>query len=108
MSKNLTLDDLDALSALRLLTRDFGELPAPSVDVSPLFPRRLRLLFHDTLSDFEAWREALGIAADDVDYHEQDEGRTLVLQAATKHAGALVELTAFGDVYATGVHGGAA
>ncbi|MGW1238339.1 hypothetical protein [Streptomyces bobili] len=93
---------LDALAvplrALRLLAVDFGHLPAPNVLVSTVYPNRLELTFHNSLTDFEVWREALGICTNDVSYREQSIGRTRVLKTVTGYAGAELELTGFGDV----------
>lgn len=98
----MTLDDLAVpLRALRLLAVDFPHLPAPDVDVSPLYPERLRLSFHDTtgesLAAFEQWRTALRIAPDAVDSRTQSDGQTRVLAAEGSFAGAVVVLTAFAD-----------
>ncbi|MGW2326386.1 hypothetical protein ACWC5C_11525 [Streptomyces sp. NPDC001700] len=99
MNEGLTLDDLAVpLRVLRLLTTDFGHLPAPEIHVSTIYPDRLELRFHDDLSGFETWRDALGIAPDHVDYREQSSGRTRVLKASTDYAGAELELTGFSDV----------
>ncbi|MGW0833418.1 hypothetical protein [Streptomyces prunicolor] len=107
MSGTLTLDGLTvALRALRLLTLDFGHLPAPTVDVSTVFPDRLCLSFHDGLSDFEVWRSALGIDPGTVVYREQS-GGTRVLKASGVFAGAVVELTGFGDVHGAAEAGAA-
>lgn len=101
MSEGLTLDDLAVpLRALRLLAADFGHLPAPSVEVSTIYPGRLKLTFFDDLSGFEAWRDALGIAPDAVTYREQSDGRTRVLKATAERAGAGVDLVGYGDVTA--------
>ncbi|MPY61514.1 hypothetical protein [Streptomyces spongiae] len=100
MSEGLTLDDLSvSLRALRLLAADFGHLPAPMVDVSTVYPDRLRLAFHYGLADFEAWREALGIAVDAVDHGTQGVGgRTRVLRVSVEYVGALVDLVAYADM----------
>ncbi|MFF4909740.1 hypothetical protein ACFY2T_33325 [Streptomyces sp. NPDC001260] len=99
MSEGLTLDDLAVpLRALRLLAVDFGHLSAPSVHVSPLYPNRLELSFHDDLSGFEAWREALGIAPDAVTHGTQSNGGTRVLTTTADFAGAVVELTGFAKI----------
>ncbi|MFI5548840.1 hypothetical protein [Streptomyces sp. NPDC051738] len=100
MNEGLTLDDLSMpLRALRLLAADFGHLPAPMLDVSTIFPDRLRLSFHYGLADFEAWREALGIAPDAVEHGTQgpDDG-TRVLKASAEYAGAVLELVAYADI----------
>jgi hypothetical protein len=101
VSETQTLDDLTApLRVLRLLAVDFGHLPAPDVQVSPIYPERLELRLHDDLNGFEAWREAVGIAPDDVVYREQSDGRTRVLKASTVYAGAEVVLFGYGTVTA--------
>ncbi|MEV5437224.1 hypothetical protein AB0K80_14585 [Streptomyces sp. NPDC052682] len=109
MSEDLMLNGLAVpLRALRLLAVDFGHLPAPDVQVSPLCPHRLELRFHSGLPDFEVWREALGICPDAVVYREQSEGRTRVLKASADFAGAVLELTGYSDVWTPEPVGGAA
>jgi hypothetical protein len=99
MSEGLTLDDLAVpLRALRLLAVDFGHLAAPTVHVSPIYPGRLDLTFHDDLAGFDAWCEALGIAADAVTHRTQSAGRTRVLTATMHFGGAVVELTGFAEI----------
>ncbi|MFI9648826.1 hypothetical protein ACIHAA_21290 [Streptomyces sp. NPDC052040] len=100
MSRDLALNDLAApLRALHLLAGDFGHLPAPMVDVNDIFPDRLKLSFHDGLSQFEAWREALGVDFGAVAYGTQGEGdRTCALKMSTVYAGAVLELVAYADV----------
>jgi hypothetical protein len=108
MSANLTLDSLTLpLRALRVLAVDFGHLPAPDVQVSTIYPDRLRLRFHDGLSAFEAWRAALGVDPDAVRYGEQSDGRTCVLTTTAEFAGAVLELTGYGDVHAVAEAGAA-
>ncbi|WP_433340615.1 hypothetical protein [Streptomyces sp. CA-253872] len=83
-----------ALTALRLLALDHPELPAPSADVSTVFPDRLRLAFHENLADFEAWREALGLASEAVELRLW--GRVSgSLCGSVPYAGATVELIGF-------------
>lgn len=110
MSELLTLEGLSApLRVLRLLAADFGHLPAPTVNVSPIYPNRLELALHrDGLHGFEVWREALGIAPNAVDFSVQCDGRTGVLRTLTAHAGAELELVGYGDVCAPVPVGGAA
>ncbi|MGW3030214.1 hypothetical protein ACWDCB_03165 [Streptomyces sp. NPDC001178] len=102
MSEGLTLDDLSVpLRALRLLAVDFGHLAAPAVRVTTVFPDQLELSFHGDLAGFEAWREALDIASDAVEYDTQGEGgRTCVLHASIEYTGAALELVGYGDVIA--------
>lgn len=109
MNERLTLDDLAVpLRALRLLAADFGHLPAPTVRVSPIYPDRLELSLHSGLPGFEAWREALGIAPEDVNHWLQDDGRTQVLRTTVAYAGAELELIGYGDIPAPVLVGGAA
>ncbi|MFT9476327.1 hypothetical protein [Streptomyces sp. Mo3] len=99
MNRGLTLENLAVpLRVLRLLATDFGHLAAPEIYISTIYPDRLELRFHDDLSGFETWRDALGIVPDDVDYHEQSDGRTRVLKASAAYAGAVLELIGYGDV----------
>ncbi|MFK0022471.1 hypothetical protein [Streptomyces sp. NPDC090798] len=101
MSENLTLDDLAVpLRVLRLLAVDFGDLPAPTVSISPIYPDRLELSLHSGLPGFEAWREALAIAPENVNYRVQSDGRTRVLRSTAAYAGAELELIGYGDVAA--------
>ncbi|MEU3856970.1 hypothetical protein AB0F03_06275 [Streptomyces sp. NPDC028722] len=102
----MTLDELTVpLRALRLLAVDFPHLPAPDVDVSPLYPEWLRLSFHDTscesLAAFEQWRTALRITPGAVDSCTQSDGRTRVLKADGLFAGAVIVLTAYAHEPAT-------
>ncbi|MEU9795434.1 hypothetical protein AB0E27_33505 [Streptomyces sparsogenes] len=99
MNEGLAFDDLAVpLRALRLLAADFGHLPAPTVSVSSIYPTRLELSFHSSLLDFEAWRDALGIAPDGVAYREHGDGRTRVLKASADYAGAALLLVGYGDI----------
>ncbi|MFF1812735.1 hypothetical protein ACFVXW_27115 [Streptomyces sp. NPDC058251] len=109
MSDVLTLDDLSVpLRALRLLTVDFGHLPAPTVGISHIYPDRLELALHSGLPGFEAWREALGVAPEEVTYRLQSDGRTRVLRTIIAYAGAELELVGYGDVPAPASVGAAA
>jgi len=99
MSEGLTLDDLSvSLRALRLLAVDFGHLPAPVVNVTDVYPNRLKLSFHDGLDAFESWREALGIAPAAVTHGTQNGARTRVLKTSVEYAGATLELTGFAEI----------
>ncbi|MFJ7302008.1 hypothetical protein [Streptomyces sp. NPDC099088] len=102
MSTILTLHGLAApLRALRLLAVDFPDLPAPVVDVSAVYPDRLSLSVHAMqggFTAFEAWRAALGIAQDAVEFHVQCNSRTGVLSARTEYGGADIELTGYTQV----------
>ncbi|MFJ9902023.1 hypothetical protein ACIRVK_03775 [Streptomyces sp. NPDC101152] len=109
MNDGLTLDGLAVpLRALRLLVVDFGHLPAPTVGISPIYPDRLELALHSGLTGFEAWREALGVAPEEVTYRLQSDGRTRVLRTTIAYAGAELELVGYGDVPAPASVGAAA
>jgi hypothetical protein len=98
VSGNLTLDDLTVpLRALRALAVEIPDLPAPTLEISTIWPKRLELSLYDDLAPFETWRVALGIAPDDVQFREQSNGRTWVLQAFGEFAGAELKLIAYGD-----------
>ncbi|MFC9386163.1 hypothetical protein [Streptomyces venezuelae] len=93
------LVDLSApLMALRLLAAEFGHLPTPTVEVSPIYPERLELTFHDDFAAFEAWREALNIAPESVVHRVQLGGQTNVLRVHATFAGAELQLTGFANV----------
>ncbi|MEU5104095.1 hypothetical protein AB0H07_17655 [Streptomyces sp. NPDC021354] len=95
----LSLRELNTpLLALRLLSVEHTELPAPSLSVSTIYPDRLDLSFHDDLSGFEAWREVLGVEPCNVEYGEQGDGQTRVLTAHADYAGAHIRLTGFGQI----------
>ncbi|MGW6462193.1 hypothetical protein ACWF94_40765, partial [Streptomyces sp. NPDC055078] len=90
---DLTLSGLSVpLRVLRLLAADFPGLPAPTVNVSTVFPERLELALHDDFAAFEAWRTALGIDPGAVSYGERGGCRTRVLSVTADYAGALVRL----------------
>ncbi|MFE7583108.1 hypothetical protein ACFU5Y_16345 [Streptomyces gardneri] len=95
----LTLSGLAApLTALVALDAKFSHLPAPCVGLSPTIPERLELSFHDDLGEFEVWREALNIAPSAVVHRVQQNGRTRVLKAHGRFAGADIELIGFTPV----------
>ncbi|BDH16220.1 hypothetical protein [Streptomyces hygroscopicus] len=94
-----TLSALNApLLLLRMFTAEYPHLPAPCLDVSTVYPDLLRLSFHDDLASFEAWREALGIAAESVCHHVQGDGRTRVLKAEADYAGAWLHLVGYAKI----------
>lgn len=84
------------LALLRLLAVDHPDLPAPDVQVSPIYPERLQLSVHDDFGTFEAWREALGIDPDTVERKLQSADTTVVLKASATIADASVELVGYG------------
>ncbi|MFG3038563.1 hypothetical protein ACGFYZ_16870 [Streptomyces sp. NPDC048330] len=94
-----TLADLSApLLALRLLAAEFGHLPAPTVEVSTIYPERLELTFHDDFAGFEAWREALNIAPESVVHRVQIGGKTGVLRVHGTFAGAEIMLIGYAEI----------
>ncbi|MFK0214951.1 hypothetical protein [Streptomyces sp. NPDC090298] len=94
-----TLADLSApLMTLRLLAAEFGHLPAPTVEVSTIYPERLEVSFHDDLTGFETWREALNIAPESVVHRVQAGGQTRVLRVHATFAGAALMLTGFAEI----------
>ncbi|MFE1926590.1 hypothetical protein ACFW91_29055 [Streptomyces asoensis] len=109
MSELLTLAGLSVpMRALRTLAAEYGDLPAPTVSVSTIYPERLELCLHKGLGAFEVWRVALGIGPEQVSFSELP-GSTWTLQAIAPYAGAEVELTAYGpslDRLRAGMQGG--
>ncbi|MFI8368569.1 hypothetical protein [Streptomyces sp. NPDC085466] len=87
-----------SLTALVALDAKFSHLPAPNVDLSPVFPARLCLSLHDDLGAFEAWREALNIDPATVVHRVQSGGGTRVLKVHGLFAGADIELVGFAPV----------
>ncbi|WP_327401335.1 hypothetical protein OG194_14890 [Streptomyces sp. NBC_01288] len=103
MNEDLTLSGLSGpLATLRLLAVDFPHLTAPVVEVSPIYPKVLRLSLHgmtcDSFGAFEQWRHALRIEPDSVDFHIQCDHRTAVLDGHGTYGGAEIELTAYATV----------
>ena len=93
----MTLTNLAApIAALCLLTTSRGtaSLPAPTVEVTPIYPEQLHLAFHDT-GGFEEWLDALGIDRADVTEAVQSGGTTRVRKAATAYAGADIQLVSY-------------
>ncbi|MEV7400132.1 hypothetical protein AB0N93_06940 [Streptomyces sp. NPDC091267] len=98
-----TLADLSRpLTLLRLIVSEHPGLAAPTVAVSPLYPERLTLSFHDDFPGFEAWRQALKIAPEDVSYRVQGGRRTGVLDVHAAYGGADIRLIGFADLPAAG------
>ncbi|MFJ9021642.1 hypothetical protein ACIRPU_16940 [Streptomyces sp. NPDC102259] len=96
MSERLTLAGLSVpMRALRTLAAEYGDLPAPAVSVSTIYPERLELSLHKGLGEFEVWRVALGINPDQVQFSKQP-GSTWTLKAFAPYVGAEIELIAYG------------
>ncbi|MDJ0463649.1 hypothetical protein [Streptomyces sp. H27-C3] len=94
-----TLQDLNGpLLLLRLFGAEYPHLPAAYLSVSTLYPDQLEMSFHDDLSGFEAWRDALSIASESVVHRVQGKGRTRVLQAEASFAGARLRLTGYAEI----------
>lgn len=97
MRELLTLADLSVpLRALRTLAAEYGDLPTPTVGITPIYPERLDLSLHNGLGEFEVWRKALDIRPEQVEFREQC-GDTWVLKAFVPYAGAEVRLIAYGS-----------
>ncbi|MET7484054.1 hypothetical protein [Streptomyces sp. NPDC005538] len=96
MSDILTLSGLSVpMRALRTLAAEYGDLPAPAVSVSTVYPERLELSLHQGLGEFEIWRASLNISPEHVEFREQA-GDTWTLLACVLYAGAEVRLIAYG------------
>lgn len=85
-----------ALAALATVARTFGHLPAAEFHVSRVYPDRLSIRLYSNLTEFEVWREALGIPVDAVEYRTQPGDS--VLTAITPWGGAIVELVGYGPL----------
>jgi hypothetical protein len=69
MNEATTLADQGlALGALAQIIAAFGHLPAACFTLSDVYPDRVQISVHDSLTHFEQWRTALGIPAAAVDY----------------------------------------
>ncbi len=98
----LTIRDQDrAILALRVLATEFPHLPAADFLIGIVCPpgqggeQGVRVGLHGSLTDFEVWREALGIDPATVVRRELPDFQTLTTY--TSFAGATVELIGFGD-----------
>lgn len=97
MSTPTSFRELSApVAALALLMAGHPELPAPDIQVTPIYPDWLRLAFHG--EPFDVWLKALGISPDSVAVSTQAEGATRVRKAETRYGGAEIELTEYTDV----------
>jgi hypothetical protein len=83
------------LALLRMLAVDHPHLPAIDIQVSPIYPERLRLSVHNDLGAFEVWREALGIASETVRHNLQSADTTVVLSASVEIADAHINLVGY-------------
>lgn len=96
MRELLTLAGLSVpMRALRTLAAEHGDLPAPTVGVTTIYPERLELSLHNGFGEFEVWRAALDVRPDQVEFREQA-GDTWTLKASVAYAGAEVRLIAYG------------
>jgi hypothetical protein len=85
------------LAALEQLLADFPHLPAPTINITTIYPDRLELSFFDNLSAFEAWRAALRISPQQVDCATQSSGRTWRLSTTTETGAATIRLVGYTD-----------
>ncbi|MFJ8990530.1 hypothetical protein ACIRQH_09165 [Streptomyces sp. NPDC102279] len=96
MTEPLTLAGLSVpMRALRTLAAEYGDLPTPTVGITPIFPERLDLSLHNGLGEFESWRLALDIRPEHVELREQS-GDTWTLRGTAPYAGAEIHLIAYG------------
>lgn len=93
---NALADQRPALDALVQIGRTLGHLPAADFGISPVFPNRLGISLHGNLSDFELWRDTLGLPPGAVKYHTQS--NVCVLRATAPWGGASVELVGYGPL----------
>lgn len=84
---------LPALAALAQITTAFPHLPAADFSAGPIYPDRLTISLHDSFTDFETWRTALGIPDHAVEYKGM--ARQMNLKASGPFAGATVELVGY-------------
>ncbi|MFF8917222.1 hypothetical protein ACF08M_28885 [Streptomyces sp. NPDC015032] len=88
-----------AVAVLASLTEKFPDLPALSPAVAAHCPDRLTLTAYDSLSKFEEWRSALGIAPAQVSMDaERGAGPLMWLEAGTVVDGVTVRLVGYGHV----------
>ncbi|MGC4907492.1 hypothetical protein ACLQ2J_17410 [Streptomyces cyaneofuscatus] len=103
-----TVGDLSAtVTALASLMARFPDLPGVAVRITTVYPDLLELAVHDDLAAFEAWREALNIAPEDVVHGVQSEGTTRVLDVHTVLMGARLRLISFAPIPALAPSSGA-
>jgi hypothetical protein len=94
MNEAVTLaDQRRALEALAQIAAAFGHLPAACFDIGDVFPDRIDISVHDDLGAFEAWRVALGIPADAVEFGTMT-NRTYLIGRGS-FAGVAVKLTGY-------------
>ncbi|MEW1690860.1 hypothetical protein ACIQOF_03540 [Streptomyces sp. NPDC091265] len=98
MSTQTLADLCRPLTLLRLLVAECPGLSAPTVTVSPLYPERLTLSFHDDFPGFEAWRQALKIAPENVSFDIQGGRGTGVLDVHAAYCGADIQLIGFARI----------
>jgi hypothetical protein len=96
MTRTITLaEQRVALTALAQLSAAFGHLPGAHFSLNTIFPQQVDISLHEGLDAFEVWREALGIASEDVQI--RDGKSSAHLKAVTQFAGATVELIGYTD-----------
>lgn len=87
-----------AADALAHIFRNFGHLPAADIQLGTVYLDQVRISVHDGLGDFETWREALGLSAEEVEHRELPSSMSLAVSGA--YAGAAVQLIGFGPLLA--------
>ncbi|WP_328632075.1 hypothetical protein [Streptomyces sp. NBC_00356] len=85
------------LTLLRQLAAEHPDLPAPHIDVSSIFPKQVEFSFHNSLSDFEAWRAALHIDPQCIEHHLQGGDTTICLKVSAEFGDARIRLVGYGQ-----------
>ncbi|WP_050503071.1 hypothetical protein [Streptomyces monomycini] len=95
--KTTLADQQAALDVAASLARTHGHLPAAHIRTTAIFRDQVDISLHDSLADFEAWREGLGIDPTAVDHALYADGQ-MYLQARTAFLGLTVEITGYGKL----------
>jgi hypothetical protein len=96
-----------AFSVVHVLVHHLPHLPAASIELSSWHgdggtSTLVTIHLHDTLSDFETWREALGIDPDAVTASLSS--HRLALRAATVRDGVEINVIAYGEPVPAAAH----
>lgn len=95
--QNRTVADQQAtLAVLARVGAAFPHLPAAELNVTRVYLDRLTISLHDDIGDFEAWRVALGVPHESVEYDTLP-GVT-ALKATVQWGGGTIELVGYGPL----------
>jgi hypothetical protein len=89
----MLLDLATAVAAVNALIAKHPLLPADEIVPSS---SGVTVHLHGGFADFEAWREALGIATDEVDFHTRAGGTTM--RTETEFASVLVAIVGYSSL----------